>query len=257
MRKMLASLLLLCGSLATPALVHAGNTFGTDFSDMWWVPTESGWGANIANQGPILFVTLYTYGGDGKVKWYVAPRMEANISPIYAGSLFETSGPIPSGAFDTTLMNYRHVGSITLDFTSSTQGLLGYSVDGLNSSKTIVRYTFATADLTGFYVGATVSAETTCVSAGTKNATFAITQTGNALSISTLYATGLSCQLNASYVQEGRMGSFVGTQSCSDGNTYTYRATEVEASYQGVFGKYTTQGSNGCVQSGRFGGMKS
>ena len=67
MKKFLAALVL---ALALP--VHAANPFGTDFSDLWFNPAESGWGVNLNHQMDVIFATLFVYGPDGKAKWYVA-----------------------------------------------------------------------------------------------------------------------------------------------------------------------------------------
>ena len=48
---------------------HAAST--TNFSDQWWVPTESGWGAAVLRQASTLFVNLMVYGADGKPTWFV------------------------------------------------------------------------------------------------------------------------------------------------------------------------------------------
>ena len=58
--------------LAWAPAIQAANTWGTDLSDMWWIPAESGWGANIAHQGEIVFMTLYVYGADSRVRWYLS-----------------------------------------------------------------------------------------------------------------------------------------------------------------------------------------
>ena len=62
---------LVCAGMALgPA---AGATqFSTNFSDLWWVPSESGWGANISQQSDTMFVTIFVYGPSGQPIWFVA-----------------------------------------------------------------------------------------------------------------------------------------------------------------------------------------
>ena len=58
---------------------HAAST--TNFSDQWWVPTESGWGAAVLQQASTLFVNLMVYGADGKPTWFVAASSLHDNSP--------------------------------------------------------------------------------------------------------------------------------------------------------------------------------
>ena len=43
------------------------RSFSNNFQDLWWNPSESGWGVNVAHQGDILFATLFTYDENGNV----------------------------------------------------------------------------------------------------------------------------------------------------------------------------------------------
>jgi hypothetical protein len=36
-------------ALVVPSRTWALNTWGSDMSDLWWNPDESGWGVNIAH----------------------------------------------------------------------------------------------------------------------------------------------------------------------------------------------------------------
>jgi len=45
MRRFLVAAILVCA----PSVANALNTWGTDMSDLWWNPNESGWGINIAH----------------------------------------------------------------------------------------------------------------------------------------------------------------------------------------------------------------
>jgi hypothetical protein len=60
--------LAICLGLSAPT--HAAST--TNFSDQWWVPAESGWGAAILQQEYVLFIDLFVYGSDTKPVWYTA-----------------------------------------------------------------------------------------------------------------------------------------------------------------------------------------
>lgn len=114
-------------------------------ADMWWGgESENGWGINIAQQGGTLFALWYTYGRDGKARWFPMPGGEWNGSG-YTGSLFSTSGPRWSGTtYDASVLRVERVGAITLDFTSPDTATLRYAFTsgpfaGVNQSKPLQR----------------------------------------------------------------------------------------------------------------------
>ena len=55
-------------SLALVLLLASAPVRATDYTDIWYVPTESGWGANVVQSDLFLFVTFFVYGPDGKLK---------------------------------------------------------------------------------------------------------------------------------------------------------------------------------------------
>jgi hypothetical protein len=82
-------------ALVAAASLHAA---AGEYTDLWWNPQESGWGANIVQQGETAFVTLFVYGPDGEPTWYVAPAartfaFDASGRPALRGTLYRTKGP--------------------------------------------------------------------------------------------------------------------------------------------------------------------
>jgi hypothetical protein len=65
-----------------------------DANDLWIIPEESGWGANIFHQGNTMFVSLFVYGNDGRARWYTASGLVGNEPP--SGDL--TVNPPVSGS---------------------------------------------------------------------------------------------------------------------------------------------------------------
>ena len=61
---------LAAAAVALPATVLSAPT--VDYTDLWFIPAESGWGANVIQQHDILFVTLFVYGTNGQPTWFVA-----------------------------------------------------------------------------------------------------------------------------------------------------------------------------------------
>ena len=64
MRKIFIAL----AALLLPLVSHAQN-----YSDMWFNPSESGWGVTIADHETQLFAVWYTYDTDGHPLWFTIP----------------------------------------------------------------------------------------------------------------------------------------------------------------------------------------
>jgi hypothetical protein len=252
--------LLVCLATLSP-LVAALNTWGTDLSDLWWNPEESGWGANIAHQQEIIFMTLFVYGPDGKAKWYVAPDMRSDsTNRVFNGALYETTGPhFAASSFDPNAVAPRPVGTVTLSVASPNNATLAYSVDGSTASKAIQRQTFRANNLTGAYVGAASGTNAGCGAASgsfEEAASFSIDHSGTTVSMAVSTGNGLDCTYTGTYAQAGRMGTLEGALACSNGARGTFVAFEIEAGHQGFLARYTANYGGGCVETGRIGGLK-
>jgi hypothetical protein len=110
------------------------------FTDLWWNPDESGWGLNIVQHPTqMIFAVWYTYGSDRKPAWYFLPSGSWTSANVYSGTLYSSSGPPFSGAFDPRLVNVAPVGTATLSFVDDNHGTFSYSVNGVAGSKSITR----------------------------------------------------------------------------------------------------------------------
>jgi hypothetical protein len=117
------------------------RTFATNYQDLWWKDTESGWGINLAHQGNIIFATLFTYGADGKARWFV--MSEGRLSQgAFSGPLYRTTGP----AFNTvpwTATTVTPVGTMSVRPTGGNAAMLEYTIDGISVTKAITRQVFS------------------------------------------------------------------------------------------------------------------
>ena len=133
----------LYGSRAASCLVTTrSRAANTNYQDLWWVATESGWGINITHQDNTLFATLFTYGSNGQGMWLVMSSGARQADGSYTGTLYRTSGP----AFNASPwpgINVTPVGTMTLRFTGGESGTLTYSVDGATVTKSITRQLFS------------------------------------------------------------------------------------------------------------------
>jgi hypothetical protein len=239
-------------------------TVTTDYSDMWWVPTESGWGANMIQQGDIIFVTLFVYQSNGSPVWFVGPSTQwSGTGTHFTGPLYSTTGPYFGGGFDPKAVTVTQVGTVTFDATTGNTGTLSYTVNGVNVVKSVQRQTWRTDNLAGQYRGGTIGTFTNCNGATTPSnidnpVTLTVTQVATSITISeigTQDGAAYSCRYTGSLTQNGKMGTITGTELCGNNPTQDFTATNVQVDQNGLSMTLTTDFST-CHFSGRMGGMR-
>jgi hypothetical protein len=122
---------------------HFDRSFADNFQDLWWNPSEPGWGVNFAHQGDTLFATLFTYDASGRGMWLAMSNGVRTDPGVYAGTLFRTRGPAFNAVPWTTVTN-EAVGTMTVSFNSGNAATIAYIVNGVTVAKTISRQTFST-----------------------------------------------------------------------------------------------------------------
>src|SRR5262245_48125844 len=65
----------------------------TDSSDLWWIPTESGWGIQFVQEENTIFATMFVYGPNRQPTWYVATMAKTPGKFVWSGTLYATTGP--------------------------------------------------------------------------------------------------------------------------------------------------------------------
>jgi len=151
----------------------------SDYSGLWGIASESGWGIALTRQVDMTFATIYTYDGNGNPKWYVASScpMAANGC---SGTLYSVTGGSPL----TTTWNGANkvvtgVGTLNLAFADANTGSMTFTLNGMSNSKAISRQIFANPP-----VIPSASASSAC-SSTTAPAGMNYSQSGNTISIST------------------------------------------------------------------------
>jgi hypothetical protein len=128
---------------ALAAYLGSGAAPSVDYTDLWWNPSESGWGLNLVQHpSRVIFGVWYTYEADGTRTWYVMPSGSWSNATTYSGPLYTTGGPPFTAPFDPNAVEVRQVGSATLTFTGPNNGTFAYSVDGVTGTKSITRQPF-------------------------------------------------------------------------------------------------------------------
>ena len=128
---------------STCVATAATRAYATNYQDLWWNASESGWGLNVAHQGDILFTTWFTYEAGGRGQW-LSGALVRQPTGEFTGSLYRTTGtPFNLINGSPVTATQVSVGSLTLTFSDGEHARMDYSVDGVAQSKSIARDVFA------------------------------------------------------------------------------------------------------------------
>jgi len=103
---------------------HTAVAAATPETGIWWNSSQSGRGFSIEVQGSVLFLGAFLYESSGRSTWYAAvATLQSNGS--YQGTLQSYgSGQTLTGAYRAPSVTNANAGSVTLQFSDSTQGTL-------------------------------------------------------------------------------------------------------------------------------------
>lgn len=117
----------------------------TDYTGMWWTPTESGWGLSL-HQSPadVLFGAWFVYGASGQPEWYSLQGGQWTSATRWTGTIYRTTGPyFGTLTYDPRLVVVTPVGTATLDFTQvpgdEGHARFSYSIGNFAIAKVISR----------------------------------------------------------------------------------------------------------------------
>jgi hypothetical protein len=252
------------------SLLAQATTSLTDFSDLWYnapAESEAGWGVNVAQQGDILFATLFVYGADRKPHWYVASNVGATGASTFAGPLFDIASGTWFGAPWAGITPPQAVGDIAFAFDSSSHGTLTYTVNGVQVTKGIVRQSWRSDVLSGLYVGAVSGFGQACGPTGRVRIPGAlnVTHAPPAITMTLDFAVSPSqtgrCTYHGTYAQVGSLGRIdAGSYSCDVNGVVNavvgnFTVDEIRATRSGFNGRITVVSPN-CDYAGYLGGVK-
>lgn len=231
----------------------------TDYSDMWYIPAESGWGANFTQNAGILFVTFFIYDQNGKPTWYVA-ILGQDANGNFSGTLFSTVGTYFGAPWDPSAHASAMAGTASFTPTNAYQGTLSYTVlGGPTVNKNVVRQTLTTIDLTGNFTGGQAGAYSNCSNPGNNfgyKDTFDLQVTQSAGNMAMVFAynqLGANCTFSGALVQNGQLYTVPSaTYTCDDGTNTTASMSEIKLTSQGIEGRFTSPSVNGCREDAAF-----
>lgn len=210
-------------ALAILIAITGLNANAGSYSDLWWNPSESGWGINFIQQFDTIFATMFVYGADGKTSWYVGSSMVTTPadSSRFTGDLYETTGPWFGTTFNPASVVVRKVGTITFTATPGalgTTGNLAYSVDGVDVIKSIQRQTWRTVSVEGSYRAQVVSlplASNECTAGPEIDSTSDMTVSdAGQINFYDGGSTVMKCQISGPITQNGSLKKLIGTINC-------------------------------------------
>ena len=123
----------------------ADTTPVTNYGDLWWNASESGWGLSIAQHYRTLFAVWYTYGTYGGPTWMVMSGGTWISGDTYSGTLYRTHAApslFYSTPFDASQVAATPVGTLTLRLTGPGTAVMTATADGVTVVKDIARQSF-------------------------------------------------------------------------------------------------------------------
>src|ERR1700693_5807527 len=130
-------------------LTASAQAAAVDYTDIWYNPSESGWGVNVVQSDTFMFLTFFIYGADSKPTWFTG-QVTQDSSNNFNGTLYSTTGTyyiLPWGGFSG-----GPVGTVSFQPLGPYTAQLVYTVNGVGTvSKTIQRQPLTTITIGGDY----------------------------------------------------------------------------------------------------------
>jgi hypothetical protein len=258
LRLLLASSLLALSLLAATA---SATSYSTDQSDLWFIPTESGWGIQFVQRGSTIFATMFVYDAAGNPIWYVATMSTIGDGITWTGDLFVGQGPwFGNPVFNPAAVIGRKVGTMTWFGQLVNAGVLEYTVDGVAVTKNVIREPLANENYSGRFGFGQHSTRTGCFNTndnGIRESVGVVTvgQTGTAVSL--MVTNSDTCTYSGTLQQFGQMGNISGNYSCTSGDLGTFFLFEVQVTPSAIGGRFSGDSTSaGCHSTGWFGGAR-
>lgn len=234
----------------------------TDYTDIWWIPAESGWGVNLVQSDQFMFATFFIYGTTKQPTWVTA-NLVRNDAGAFTGSVYLTSGTYFGAPWNPADVTVTPVGTATFTPTSPADGTLTYSINGVNVSKSITRQTLTPISLVGKYYGGLTVTQVNCkdpAGNGTLSvpATITAAQVPNASLqfVFDIVYSGITVQttLAGATVQQGSLYSIpAATLAVTTPPTQLPAvASQIKRTSLGVEGRWDAVTAGGCNQTATF-----
>ena len=237
---------------ATPALAE-------DYTDLWWTPSESGWGVNVVQSEQFMFLTFFIYGSDTKPTWYTG-QLTRDASGNFNGGLYLTRGTYYANPWNTAdSLPPQQAGSVQFrpSATNAYEATLTYVVDGVGLvTKQVERQTLTPIVIGGTYVGGLAGIQSGCSNTGTYKVTYdlQVTQPDETHASLAFTFPNYACTVSGTLVQHGSQYTMTNAAyACSGALSFSTQAnvSQLKATAQGIEGKWVAPIS-GCTETAYF-----
>ena len=237
-------------------LVASAQAAAADYTDIWYNPSESGWGMNVVESDSFMFLTFFIYGADSKPTWF-SGQVTMDASGNFNGPLYATTGTYYIAPWVS--VNATPVGTASFQPLSLYTAKLVYTVNGVGTViKTIQRQPLTPFAIAGQYTGGLVLAQSQCANSGSGTLTvnISVSQPVNNLgqvSIGMSRADGVLCTFTSPVQQWGKLYQMPNaTYTCNTGRNTTAKVDELSATAHGIEGTWSAFVEGGCVETGIF-----
>ena len=114
----------------------------TSYQDLWYNPSEPGWGMSLTQHNSTIFVALYAYDAAGLPTWYVMSNCPLLVNSCTGDIYKVTGGTPPDVSWNGSNKTVSSAGAGTLTFTDSNNGTFKFTLNGITGSKNITRQLF-------------------------------------------------------------------------------------------------------------------
>jgi len=261
LKRLILALLLLTATFSAKAL---------EYTDVWWNPAESGWGALLVQSDTFQFIAFYIYGPDGKPTWYTAELTDDGTG-TYRGPLYATTGTPFALPWDPAQHdnNPPPAGTAAFQPIDIYHATLTYTVNGFPTvTKAVQRETLMPYKLAGNYSGSMSGTISGCSDPTLNEPAFRgryslqVTQVADSsatLTLAFVDATnaGTVCTVSGPLTHLGRLYQMANaTITCTgpgqDGLPRSATIDSLHPTGQGIEGRLTSNFGGGCAASLRF-----
>ena len=253
------------GFAVSLAILASPIACAADYTDLWWVPAESGWGVNVVQSDNFLFLTFFIYGQDHKPTWYTADLV-LDSNGVFTGGLYATTGSYYAAPWSTADVGAPQQVGTAFFMPSSTnayEATLTYVVDGVGTvTKAITRQSLTAPTIGGAYTGGISALQTSCSNSGSNGAYKAsydlqVTQTPAGAATFTFTYPTYVCTLSGTLSLHGRQYTMPGaTYKCVQGGNTLFSGSanlaEIVATAQGIEGTWIANTGGGCREAAQF-----
>ena len=249
----------------TMLVLAAARAEALEFTDVYFSPSEPGWGAFLVQSDTFQFMAFFIYGPDGKPTWYTA-ELTNDGTGNYTGTLYAITGTYFANPWQG--YNYSSAGTASFKPTDIYHATLTYTVTGVGTvTKAVQRQTLTPYVFAGDYSGSMSGSISGCTDPAQNDPAFrgryglAVTQVGDTsatltFSFADVNHSGIVCTVSGPLTHLGRLYQLNAQLSCTGpgqgGNPHSVTIDSLHPTGQGIEGHLTGSTGGGCAVSLHF-----